>query len=87
MMWDVISQHNPTAADKVHILGEKTNLPSPIIIATSPISKKILSQITSFRSTDKGCYFNGFTAANAAAIHDFQQQMLLASQHFHLKLE
>lgn len=86
MVWDVISKHNPAAADKVHILGEKAHLPSPIIISTSTQSKELLTQITSFKSTDKSCYFNGFTTANEEAIRSFKEEMQQAGQHFNLNL-
>lgn len=86
MMWDVIMQQNPDAANKVHELGEEDNLPAPVIVTKLMLDKNLEQQLTNFNSTDKNSIFNGFAKADTKLIDNFQQKMLAAAKHFNVNL-
>lgn len=86
MVWDLILENNPDATNKVHELGTKDDLPTPIIITKSNFPDTLKNKIISFKSHDKNSFFNGFTAVDLDLINDFREQMILASKHFDLGL-
>lgn len=87
MVWDVILQNNPDATKKVHELGSHSNLPTPVIIANSPIPEKIKHAITHFKSEDPSpLFFNRFTDVDLELINTFKEQMKQASTYFNLGL-
>lgn len=88
MVWDIVSDTNPDVAKKTHSLGIKHDLPTPVIIANTPIPESLINKITHFKSaTDvENLFFNGFMEVDLDLLSGFREQMALAATHFNLCL-
>lgn len=88
MIWNIVSNTNPDVAKKTHSLGIKHDLPTPVIIANTPIPESLKNKMTNFRSAPdaENLFFNGFAKIDLDLISGFKEQMALATTYFNLRL-
>lgn len=87
MVWDIILQENPDAANKVHQLFNKNDLPTPVLIGRPGFPSNIKEKINHFKTTDIKAFFNGFQPADIRGINQFQQAIQKSIQYFNIPMK
>jgi hypothetical protein len=82
MLWDKVLEQNPLITKELKVLGEKSNLPTPVIVANTAVDSALIHRLTHFRFEEKNGFFNGFTRPNLSFINSFLEQMKKALIHF-----
>jgi hypothetical protein len=82
MLWDKVLDKNPSTSSILTQLGEQSDLPTPLIIANTPIPDSLSYCLTHFQFDENNGFFNGFKAPDLKLIETFQQQMEKAQNHF-----